>query len=238
MPRRWNGRQIWPRYHQLDVTRKLLKDAAQKGAGQRYLIQHSAGSGKSNSIAWVARQLITVEHQGKPAFDSIIVITDRVVLDQQIKENHPTVHPSGLHGGRSGRPQGILEGSSPRARKSSSPPSRSSRSSSTTSGANTGTVPSPSSSTRPTRDRAGKAGRAVNRALVGMTPEDDVRSGGRGRGQRGQDKQDHREPEAAHQRLLPRLHRHPEEQDPRTVRHRGPTARRDGRGTCPFTTTR
>ena len=79
------GRQIWPRYHQLDVTRKLLADGAQKGAGQRYLIQHSAGSGKSNSIAWVARQLITVEHQGKPAFDSIIVITDRVLLDRQIE---------------------------------------------------------------------------------------------------------------------------------------------------------
>ena len=79
-----NGQQIWPRYHQLDVTRKLLEDATQNGPGQRYLIQHSAGSGKSNSIAWVARQLIGVEHQGKPAFDSIIVITDRVVLDRQI----------------------------------------------------------------------------------------------------------------------------------------------------------
>ena len=78
------GRQIWPRYHQLDVTRKLLEDATQNGAGQRYLIQHSAGSGKSNSIAWVARQLIGVEYEGKPAFDSIIIITDRVALDRQI----------------------------------------------------------------------------------------------------------------------------------------------------------
>ena len=79
-----NNRQIWPRYHQLDVVRKLLVDAQDKGAGQKYLIQHSAGSGKSNSIAWVARQLIGVEHEGKPAFDSIIVITDRRVLDRQI----------------------------------------------------------------------------------------------------------------------------------------------------------
>ena len=78
------GRQIWPRCHQLDVVRKLLADAVQNGSGQKYLIQHSAGSGKSNSIAWVARQLIGVEHQGKPAFDSIIVITDRRVLDRQI----------------------------------------------------------------------------------------------------------------------------------------------------------
>ena len=78
------NRQIWPRYHQLDVVRKLLADVGQKGAGQKYLIQHSAGSGKSNSIAWVSRQLIGVEHQGKPVFDSIIVITDRVILDRQI----------------------------------------------------------------------------------------------------------------------------------------------------------
>ena len=79
-----NNRQIWPRYHQLDVVRKLLSDAEEHGAGQKCLIQHSAGSGKSNSIAWVARQLIGVEHEGKPGFDSIIVITDRRVLDRQI----------------------------------------------------------------------------------------------------------------------------------------------------------
>ena len=79
-----DSRQIWPRYHQLDVVRKLLSDAIENGAGQKYLVQHSAGSGKSNSIAWVARQLIGVEHQGKTAFDSIIVITDRRVLDRQI----------------------------------------------------------------------------------------------------------------------------------------------------------
>ena len=79
-----NNRQIWPRYHQLDVVRKLLFDAKENGAGRRCLVQHSAGSGKSNSIAWVARQLIGVEHEGSPAFDSIIVITDRRVLDRQI----------------------------------------------------------------------------------------------------------------------------------------------------------
>ena len=79
-----NGRQVWPRYHQMDVVRKLLAHAEDNGAGQRYLIQHSAGSGKSNSIAWLARQLIGVSRDGKPAFDSIIIITDRVVLDNQI----------------------------------------------------------------------------------------------------------------------------------------------------------
>lgn len=78
--------QVFPRYHQLDVVRKLLADAAQHGAGKRYLIQHSAGSGKSNSIAWLAHQLIGLKHGSKDAFDSIIVVTDRILLDQQIRD--------------------------------------------------------------------------------------------------------------------------------------------------------
>ena len=79
-----NNSQIWPRYHQLDVVRKLLANPEEKGTGQKYLIQHSAGSGKSNSIAWLARQLIGVKYKDETAFDSIIVITDRVILDNQI----------------------------------------------------------------------------------------------------------------------------------------------------------
>ena len=78
--------QVWPRYHQLDVVRKLLADVRAKGAGQRYLIQHSAGSGKSNSIAWLAHQLCGLENNGQPVFVSIIVVTDRVVLDKQIRD--------------------------------------------------------------------------------------------------------------------------------------------------------
>ena len=78
--------QIWPRYHQLDVVRSLLADAGAHGAGKRYLIQHSAGSGKSNSIAWLAHQLIRLLRDGKPVFDSIIVVTDRVLLDRQIRD--------------------------------------------------------------------------------------------------------------------------------------------------------
>ena len=78
--------QIFPRYHQLDVVRKLLVDAAQHGAGKRYLIQHSAGSGKSNSIAWLANQLIGLTKDSTPIFDSIIVVTDRRILDQQIRD--------------------------------------------------------------------------------------------------------------------------------------------------------
>jgi len=79
-------KQIFPRYHQLDVVRKLLGDAQANGAGKRYLIQHSAGSGKSNSIAWLAHQLIGLDNGGTPIFDSVIVVTDRRVLDKQIKD--------------------------------------------------------------------------------------------------------------------------------------------------------
>jgi len=78
-------KQVFPRYHQLDVVRRLLADVAANGSGKRYLIQHSAGSGKSNSIAWLAHQLIGLRKAGKPVFDSIIVITDRRLLDQQIQ---------------------------------------------------------------------------------------------------------------------------------------------------------
>lgn len=79
-------KQIFPRYHQLDVVRKLLAKTRELDVGERYLIQHSAGSGKSNSIAWLSHQLIGVEKNGKAVFDSIIVVTDRKVLDKQIKD--------------------------------------------------------------------------------------------------------------------------------------------------------
>ncbi len=79
-------KQIFPRYHQLTVVRKLLADAKQTGAGKRYLIQHSAGSGKSNSIAWLAHQLVGLEKEKKAVFGSIIVVTDRRVLDKQIRD--------------------------------------------------------------------------------------------------------------------------------------------------------
>ncbi len=78
--------QIWPRYHQLDVVRRLLDDARSHGVGRRYLIQHSAGSGKSNSIAYLAHQLIGLAKGSTPVFDSIIVVTDRLILDRQIRD--------------------------------------------------------------------------------------------------------------------------------------------------------
>ncbi len=78
--------QIWPRYQQLDMVRRLLDDARAHGAGKRYLIQHSAGSGKSYSIAWLVHRLIPLERRGEPVFDSIIVVTDRRILDTQIRD--------------------------------------------------------------------------------------------------------------------------------------------------------
>ncbi|WP_338473340.1 type I restriction endonuclease (plasmid) [Niallia sp. XMNu-256] len=78
-------KQIFPRYHQLSGVEAILADVSKKGVGQRYLIQHSAGSGKSNSIAWLAHQLVSLTKDGKNIFDSIIVVTDRVNLDKQIK---------------------------------------------------------------------------------------------------------------------------------------------------------
>ena len=78
-------RQIWPRYHQLGVVRQALADVQSHGAGKRYLIQHSAGSGKSNSIAWLAHQLIGLRRADEEVFDSVIVVTDRRLLDDQIQ---------------------------------------------------------------------------------------------------------------------------------------------------------
>jgi len=88
---------FFPRYHQLDVVRKLIADVSKKGVGQTYLIQHSAGSGKSNSITWAAYQLIEAYPErdatpgskgiSSPLFDSVIVVTDRRLLDKQLREN-------------------------------------------------------------------------------------------------------------------------------------------------------
>lgn len=78
-------KQVWPRYHQLRLVRQALADVAERGAGKRYLVQHSAGSGKSNSIAWLSHQLIGLKREGRELFDSVIVVTDRKILDNQIQ---------------------------------------------------------------------------------------------------------------------------------------------------------
>ncbi|GAK96938.1 type I restriction-modification system restriction subunit R [Nonlabens tegetincola] len=88
---------FFPRYHQMDVVRTIIKHASENGVGQTYLIQHSAGSGKSNSITWAAYQLIETYPVSdgipgakgieQPLFDSVIVVTDRRLLDKQIRDN-------------------------------------------------------------------------------------------------------------------------------------------------------
>src|SRR5579864_1736779 len=79
-------KQVWPRYHQLGMVRQALADVRAHGVGRRYLIQHSAGSGKSNSIAWLAHRLVVLAKAGSAVFDSIVVVTDRRILDQQIRD--------------------------------------------------------------------------------------------------------------------------------------------------------
>ena len=117
-------RLFFPRYHQLEVVRRLLAHAREPGPGQTYLIQHSAGSGKSNSITWTAYQLIELYADGadRPVFDSVVVVTDRRMLDKQLRDNikhfsevknivAPAMSSQELKPWR-------------RAKKSSSPPSR------------------------------------------------------------------------------------------------------------------
>ncbi len=78
---------LFPRYHQLDAVTRLVEVAREEGAGHRYLLQHSAGSGKSNTIGWLAHQLSTLHtHEDEKVFDSVIVITDRTVLDEQLRD--------------------------------------------------------------------------------------------------------------------------------------------------------
>lgn len=79
-------KQIFPRYHQLDAVRAVLADVGERGVGHRYLIQHSAGSGKSNTIAWTAHALVDVEGEDGKLFDTVIVVTDRRILDKQIRD--------------------------------------------------------------------------------------------------------------------------------------------------------
>ena len=79
-------RLIFPRYHQLDVVRKLIADVKQNGSGKNYLIQHSAGSGKSNSISWTAYRLASLHDENNTAiFNSVIIVTDKIVLDAQLQ---------------------------------------------------------------------------------------------------------------------------------------------------------
>ena len=112
---------IFPRCHQLDAVRKLVAHAKAKGAGRNYLVQHSAGSGKSNSIAWLSHRLASLhdKHDVK-VFHSVIVVTDRRVLDQQLQSTiYQFEHKTGVVE-KSTRTPSSLHRPCPKARPSSS----------------------------------------------------------------------------------------------------------------------
>lgn len=126
----WDGRQtkketlIFPRYHQWDLVRKLVQASREEGSGQKYLAQHSAGSGKSNSIAWTAHQLSQLYNEaGDKIFHSVIVVTDRTVLDDQLQDTiYQFEHADGVvgrinrdegQGSKSEKLAASLEGSQP-----------------------------------------------------------------------------------------------------------------------------
>jgi type I restriction enzyme R subunit len=102
----WQGKKykkeslIFPRYHQWDVVKKVVDAARSEGPGQKYLIQHSAGSGKSNSIAWCAHQLSSLyDYDGNKQFHSVIIVTDRTVLDDQLQDTiYQFEHTDGVVG--------------------------------------------------------------------------------------------------------------------------------------------
>ena len=106
----WDGRKtkkealIFPRYHQWDLVTRLVQASREEGPGHKYLAQHSAGSGKSNSIAWVAHQLSSLYDDspgkgGEKLFHSVIVVTDRTVLDDQLQDTiYQFEHADGVVG--------------------------------------------------------------------------------------------------------------------------------------------
>lgn len=86
---------IFPRFHQLDVVRRLIADVRAHGTGRNYLVQHSAGSGKSNSIAWIAYRLASLfDAANRPVFNSVVIVTDRRVLDKQLQGTVMSFNPT------------------------------------------------------------------------------------------------------------------------------------------------
>ena len=109
---------IFPRYHQWRAVQRLLADARQHGSGQNYLIQHSAGSGKSNTIGWLAHRLAVLHRDDVAVFDKVVVVTDRIALDQQLGDTvYQLEHKAGLvEKARSGSTQLAAALNSPTAR--------------------------------------------------------------------------------------------------------------------------
>ena len=203
--------QIWPRYHQLDVVRRLLGDVPGRGVGPRYLIQHSAGSGKSNSIAWLAHQLIGLEQDGKALFDSAIVVTDRRILDKQIRDTIRQFAQVGSvvgHAETSGRLRTLLqEGKRIVITTVQKFPFILDAIGDEHRGSKFAIIIDEAHSSQ-----GGRTSASVSMALGEAGSEEE------GRDHRGQDQPADGEQEAAAQRQLLRLHRHPQEQDPGNLR--------------------
>ena len=145
--------QVWPRYHQLDVVRKLLADASAQGVGFKYLIQHSAGSGKSNSIAWLAHQLIGLERRWRTPL-RFGHRRHRPQDPRQANSRHHQTVRSGWLRRRHAQSSGHLRSLLQEGKRIVITPSRSFRSSSTPLATSTAHANSPSSSTKPTPARA------------------------------------------------------------------------------------
>ena len=222
--------QIWPRYHQLDVVRHLLADARAHGTGRRYLIQHSAGSGKSNSIAWLAHQLIGLEKDGAPVFDSILVVTDRLILDRQIRDTirqYSQVSATVGHADRSGDLRRFIEKRQEDHHLDD---------------------PEVPLHPRRNRQRATRTQLRHHHRRGPLQPGRPHRCGhgagtlrgrcrGGGRNLRGPDQSPDGVAQAAPQRQLLRLHRHPQEQDAGNLRLPQPHSPTAQSGTTPSTAT-
>ena len=172
-----NGRvkreQVFPRYHQLDVVRELLADAVRRAPGTRYLSSIRPAAGKSNSIAWLAHQLVRLAKGADQVFHSVIVVTDRRILDQQIRDTIKQFAQVGATVGHAEHSGDLRQASSPKAKRSSSQRSRSFRSSSMISAPNIKTAASPSSLMRRIQARAASSAAALNIALSGRDDDDE-----------------------------------------------------------------
>jgi type I restriction enzyme R subunit len=120
---------IFPRFQQLDAVRRLMAHAGQFGAGRNYLIQHSAGSGKSNTIGWLAHHAINLhDASDKAVFNTVIIVTDRIVLDRQLQSTVSQFEQTrGVVRKIDGTSKQLKDRPSPRVRASSSRRSRNSR---------------------------------------------------------------------------------------------------------------
>ncbi len=222
-------KQVWPRYHQLGVVRQALADVRADGAGKRYLIQHSAGSGKSNSIAWLAHQLIGLKRDDKEVFDSVVMVTDRRLLDDQIQATIRQFMQVGAtvgHAEHSGDLRKFIEQGKKIIVSTVQKFPFILKEIETEGGRTFAIVIDEAHSSQ-----GGKTSAAMSEALGGAAEDEDAGPDPEDNGERGA-RQAHGGAQNADQRQLLRLHRHAEEQDAGNVR-RAAAARGRRQGQAP-----